>query len=69
MWGELSLMQFILIIVLFCLPILIALLCFYWIAKEAWLFFNLKNDKRLDEIIKQNKELKQEIDDLKQRIK
>ncbi|MDV2582580.1 hypothetical protein [Alkalibacillus haloalkaliphilus] len=55
-------------IILYSLPTLIALLFLYWVAKDVWFNFNVKNDKKIDEIIRQNNELKQEIADLKKRI-
>ncbi|WP_188207213.1 hypothetical protein [Alkalibacillus aidingensis] len=55
-------------IILYSLPTLIALLFLYWIFQDVWFNFNVKNDKKFDEIIRQNNELKQEIEDLKKRI-
>ncbi|MGM8216601.1 hypothetical protein ACLIA0_13660 [Bacillaceae bacterium W0354] len=54
---------------LYSLPILIVLLFLYWGAKDAWFNFNKKNDEKLNEIIRLNNELRQEIDDLKAKIK
>ncbi len=56
-------------IILYSLPTLIVLLFFYWGVKDVWFNFNESNAKKFDEIIRQNYELKQEIDDLKKRIK